>query len=240
MYIIHLDGIKINVPGDYKELTKRERKALITLYSSGANDVRTKYFAAWAKQHKLLDKIDLLSNEQLHQLMHCFSWIPEQNPTVCLIDSFRFKWSRYYAIKGDLAINADDFRMIDHYTREVTSMDCNAMAFICAIVYRKKGEAINDEILERQAIAFKKLPVLYKQAAYIYAQSNIIKLSHDFKMLFDGKEAKINLGWAGCLTSVAETNVFGDLEKVKNTDIREVCFFLLKKKIEADANDGKN
>ena len=152
------------------------------------------------------------------------------------IEKIRFNFSSYYSINGDLAISADDFRLIDHYTREVTSIDCNAIAFLCAIVYRKKGELLNDDLIEKRALKFKRLPEVYKQAAYIYCKSNIIKLANDFKILFDGKESKINLGWSGCLTTVAESNVFGDLEKVKNTDIREVCFFLLKKKIEADVN----
>lgn len=49
-----------------------------------------------------------------------------------------------------------------------------------------------------------------------------------------------DFGWWGVFLTVAEAGVFGPLEKVHQMSIHDICIYLVKKRVEADAMPGSN
>lgn len=165
---------------------------------------------------------------------------------------FKHKGQRYYLPEPDLGdVTVDEYSFLDMYVNRLSDawQPEKALELLAVLARPKKDKAqlsspdfngyprkeFNPELIKKNAEALKGAPDFAIYAAYDYAARAQAWLAKRYAQVFDSSEEKGggNFGWPGLVMSIAEGGAFGTEQAVKRVNIHTICFFALKKTIEA-------
>lgn len=140
-----------------------------------------------------------------------------------------------------------EWALAEEYYEAATKGDEPSLLLLCATILRpvqgnERTRIIDRKDIERHARALSNLPQEIIIATMLY-MAGVKKSVHDtynewlFKKPVDDDDATPSgpdFGWWGTYLSIAESQVFGDYEKVLTTNFHTVCVYLVQKKREAD------
>lgn len=200
-----------------------------------------------------------MGREQLYHLLQLLEWMKPSRSVVPLVSSFRHREVRYYLPKAKFKNgSAIEYPIADdYYTKFVEQKDYKALLLLTATLCReqKKDETAilktGDQRVvlhgrtevEARAKRLSKLGIEYQIAVLMYF-AGIKEYIHTTYAgwIFPANEAEgatekesDNLfGWWGIYFDIAESGVFGSLEKVHQMNFHTICMYLVKKKKEYD------
>lgn len=191
-----------------------------------------------------------LHNQDLGSLINLLSWMNLNPSPVPAIRFFDHNKQRYWLPKEKFQDGlAIEYPMADEYFTQLLAGDDDALIKLVATLARpeKDGKRIpltGREEVEKRAKELKDLSPEAQWAVYMYF-GGIKQYIHDLYKgyLFEVKEEDEDnqqasegamFGWWGIYMDVAESGVFGNLEKVYQSNFHNICIYLVKKKKEAD------
>ena len=190
-----------------------------------------------------------LTNNDLGSLVNLLSWMNLEPSPAPAIRFFDHKGKRYWLPKEKFADGlAIEYPIADEYFTQLLSGDDDALIKLVATMARPKkdGKRIpltSREEVEKRADELKDLSPEAQWAVYMYF-GGVKQYIHNLYKghLFKANEAEEGqqdseaamFGWWGIYMDVAESGVFGNLEKVYQSNFHNICTYLVKKKQEAE------
>jgi hypothetical protein len=193
----------------------------------------------------------LLSPEQVRDLLAVLDWlrpVPDARPLVDAIGKGKYHLP-----------TAMEYAIADEYFGQFAQGDAKALPLLVATLARPQRRSADESArlgdvriplhsrseIEARSKLMEELPLEQKMVVVLY-WAGVKQYVHETYAgwIFPTKEeleAEGNetaqkgdlFGWWGVFMSVAEANVFGNLEAVHHANFHEICMYLVKKKQEA-------
>lgn len=251
-------------PSSWSDLTQEEVLAFCQIpYATEPHYAKLSLLSSFIPE----DKTTLLTAEQLTELINRAFAFTYTDFTTQLIKHFELKNTKYLLPEVEFRnLNIVEFAYADNNYQEIFGIGNYNVANPSAINKliatlcrpRRQQHEIEDpkwngdyrqtfnphkiptelfisELTEAQRIYFLKYYesckfALYKKYEVIFNQKKPKKNTKNFKQA-------INFGWAGVIFDLAESNIFGDKDKVAYENLHDICYYLSKKQYEFDAQD---
>ena len=217
----------------YKFLSsnQREDKALLRL------------FIGILRHHKV--PVKKLEREYISELFLAVDWsFLKEYPLDPLIPS---SLGYHFGEAKMRTATALEYQLAEHYYHKYIKdwklHDLRCMFFTVARPLASKAEYLTTEDKRTRLISQSQVEDLAKtgpkidnavlSAAFYYVYGNLMHISNlNKKILTGGSGASDGLGWTSTFMSIAEANIFGNLDSVYNTNIHNIFAFMLKKQVE--------
>lgn len=190
-----------------------------------------------------------LTNEDLGSLINQIQWMNLKPSAVPAIRFFDHNGKRYWLPKEKFADGlAIEYPIADEYFTQLLAGDDDALIKLAATLARPQSDGKRISITGREEVekTAKELEGLSPEAqwaVYMYFggvkqyihnlyKGYLFKANDNEEGQQDGSTAMF--GWWGIYMDVAESGVFGNLEKVYQSNFHNICTYLVKKKQEAD------
>lgn len=261
MHQIQIASSKFTLPEKQEELDSQQLKTYVESVYSLETKIQKQYdflMASIKASHQRL--INKLTKVQLAQLLDCVSWINEELSPEPILKEFTYKKVSYYSPLERMRSSAlAEFVFADAYLQKIAEGE-EYLNLVLACLYRPKEkksrkkdkrEKFDTDSLELRAEELKgvdtavKLSCLYFFIAvkkYIHSRYGILfeKIESEEETEEGGNE----FSWSETMMGIAESGVFGDLEKVKYSNLHEILMYLSKKekerrRLERQKREGK-
>ncbi|WP_020531418.1 hypothetical protein [Flexithrix dorotheae] len=243
MHNIKIGHFQFQLPGSYEDLTDQMCLHLIECHAETRDeDIKTLFLIKTVGKRVYL--LNRLNEVQLAQIITLLDWMRVDNlPALPLVKSIKVNNQIYHSPKSSMKLMSGiEYSMLDMYYNQLQEKP-EKLDDLCAVYFRElDGEKrckLEEEGIEKRKELFKNLDPRQKLSALLYMTANKNLLAKKYKPIFQGGSGgKDPLGWAGTFIAIAETGIIGDLEKVKETPITEICLILVKKhydKIETES-----
>jgi|GEM_PF-5257783 len=246
MHEIKLDTHRFNIPASFDELDTKQIKVYINLflqYSDNPLDMKSLFLVSLAGSKAFL--LNRLNEVQLAQLLVLLDWITvEKLPEYCFFREFKHKGQQYLApLESFRGFIGFEFALANGFMNAMKE-DEDKLDSLCAVIFREAGKEnkwgdkrvkLKEKGIKERTVLFKDLDYRIKASALLYMSANLDRLRKKYKTIFNNEGGNDQLGWAGTFIAIAETGIVGNLDKVKETPISEICLILTKKHLEAES-----
>jgi hypothetical protein len=212
----------------------------------------------WLKLPKSV--FNALTDEQITALVGLLDWVVLTPDAVPLVEKFEHNGVEYHLPKAKFQNGAAlEFPIADDYLKYFTDGSDESLLLLVATLCREakfsiqeaaqsgdiRVELHNRTEIQARAEKLKTLPDEIKISVLLYFMGVKAYVSQLYaEHLFQSNEPEgdesqsptpnpqSDLGWWGLYMDVAESRVFGDYEKVLQTNFHTICAFLVKKRKE--------
>jgi len=237
-------GNKIRkMPGDWNELSSGFRVFAIRVLLT--NDENVAKIIIMRKLLRIKKSLFTKINEaQMYDLVQLLDWLHLQKLTIPIYPELKIKttiWQKLgihkptlYKCPNDKMENATAYQYAaasDHYKEYIATHEKKHLDRLLATLYT---DVRDDEEIKKTAKIFKNVPILVKMSALVYFAGVQYYVYENYKeWLFESDsetQGGINFGWWGKYIEIAESGVFGDLDKVYASRFYDIIVFLIQKK----------
>lgn len=199
------------------------------------------------------------SDAQVYDMIRLLDWMNDTPLDETILPEYRHQGRLFYLPKSKMSnVMCIEYWLADeYYMRFLEKKDETDLDKLCAVLMRPKSTN-QEQILKRddtraaltgrreveqRALKFAGLPQSVKLYVLAYFSGTKLYVSNTFgEYIFNQEENEngegsggADFGWYGAFQSVAENNIFGNLQSVINdTNFFDLCVYLVRKKQQHD------